>query len=279
MNQNIQNNIQNIPSYVINLDQNKNKWFKTKEILNQLGINPERFSAVYGKNLDNSFINNITNPSVYYSITNERSVDEQIGTLGGIGCYLSHIKLWQKLINSSEQESYLIFEDDIDELKFSKLNDINLFLKNVMTTQPDWDFIFLGFTKPLIFSNDICNKNICQIKDITFCLHAYIINKKGAKKLLDKAFPITHQIDSYISFMSARGDIKSFRPIKPFFTQKNEIKNILFNQSSIQEGPIKSIKTIITRCSNSFISYSLFTIFIIFIFLFYNLYKCKSKNS
>ena len=164
--------------------------------------------------------------------------------------------------------------------KISNLNEVNLFLQNVTITQPDWDFIFLGYTKPFpVFSNDLCNKNICQIKEITFCTHAYIINKKGAKKLLDKAFPIIDQIDCYISFMSARGDIKSFRPIKPFFTQKDEIKNILFNNSLIQEGPLKSLKTVITRFSNSFILYSLFTIFIIFIFLFCNLYKCKCKNT
>jgi glycosyl transferase family 25 len=268
--------IQNIPSYVVNLDQNKDKWFKTKEMLNEIGINPERFPAVYGKKLDNSFINDITNPSVYYTLTYDRSLDEQIPSLGAIGCYLSHIKLWQKLINS-EDNTMLIFEDDI-ELNFSKLNEINLFLQNVTSTQPDWDFIFLGYTKPLMFSNDLCNKNICQIKDITFCTHAYIINKKGAKKLLDKAFPIVHQIDSFISFMSARGDIKSFRPTKPFFTQTNEIKNIIFNKSLIQEGPLKSIKTIITRFNNSFILYSLFIIFIIFIYLVYNLSKCKCKN-
>ena len=77
-----------------------NKWFKTKEILNRLGINPQRFSAVYGKNLDDSFINNITHPSVYYSLTYGRSLDEQIPSLGAIGCYLSHIKLWQNLIKS-----------------------------------------------------------------------------------------------------------------------------------------------------------------------------------
>lgn len=268
-----------IPSYVINLDQNKNKWFKTKKTLNILGINPQRFSAVYGKNLDNNFINNITDPSVYYSITYGRSTDEQISGLGAIGCYLSHIKLWQNLINSQTQNAILIFEDDIDvDIKNTNSNNINDFIQNIITTQPDWDFIFLGYSKPLpIFSNDICNKNICQIKDKTFCTHAYIINKKGAKKLLDKAFPIVHQIDSFISFMSTREDIKSFRPIKPFFTQSDEITNIIFNSSMIQEGPIKSIKTIITRFDNKVILYSLFIIFMIFIFLFYNLCKCKTK--
>jgi glycosyl transferase family 25 len=263
-------NVQEIPSYVINLDQNKNKWFKTKQTLNNFGINPQRFSAVYGKNLDNNFINNITDPSVYYSITYGRSTDEQMSGLGAIGCYLSHIKLWQNLVNSETQNTFLIFEDDV-EVNFSNKNNytqnINYFVQNVITTQPDWDFIFLGYSKPLlIFSNDVCNKNICQIKDKTFCTHAYIINKKGAKKLLDKAFPIVHQIDSFISFMSAREDIKSFRPIKPFFIQSEEITNIIFNSSMIQEGPIKSIKTIITRFNNKVILYSLFMIFIIFIY-------------
>lgn len=272
--------IQNIPSYVINLELYKEKWIKTLNALQELDISPQRFEAVYGKNLDPKIINKITDPSVYYSIKNGRSIDQQINSIGAIGCYLSHVKLWEMLVKSNN-DMFLIFEDDLDISPYVRLDDINNFVKNVISENPNWDFIFLGFTKPLpFFSKDICEDGICKIKEITFCTHSYIINKKGAKKLLEKAFPIVHQIDSYISYMSTRGDIECFRPEKSLFGQENSIKNIFSSMSSIQESPIKSIKTIITRFDNSTICYSLvffITLFFLF-FLFLYFYIKKVKN-
>jgi glycosyl transferase family 25 len=261
-------NIQSIPCYVINLESYKDKWVRTSKILNDINIKPQRFEAVYGKNIDPEIINKITDPSVYYSIKNERSIDQQINSLGAIGCYLSHLKLWESLTKSDE-DTFLIFEDDISLMDFTTLDKINEFVNKVIKYQKDWDFIFLGYSKPLpFFSKDICNDKICKINEITFCTHSYIINKKGARKLLEKAYPIVHQIDSYISYMASRGDINCFRPEKPYFSQECQ-SNIFTSVSSIQEGPLKSIKTIITRFENRTVFLSLlFIILLFFCFLF-----------
>jgi len=273
--------IQNIPSYVINLELYKEKWIKTLNTLQELDISPQRFEAVYGKSLDPKIINKITDPSVYYSIKNGRSIDQQLNSMGAIGCYLSHIKLWEMLVKS-DKDMFLIFEDDVNISPYVTSEDVNNFVKNVISENPNWDFIFLGFTKPLpFFSKDVCENGICKIKEITFCLHSYIINKKGAKKLLEKAFPIVHQIDSYISYMSARDDIECFRPEKSLFGQENSIKNIFSSMSSIQESPIKSVKTIITRFENNTICYSLLffiiIFFLFFLFLYFYIKKLKNK--
>lgn len=274
--------IQNIPSYVINLELYKEKWFKTLNTLRPLDISPQRFEAVYGKSLDPKIINKITDPSVYYSIKNGRSIDQQLNSIGAIGCYLSHIKLWEMLVKS-DNDMFLIFEDDVNISPYVSIDDINNFVKNVISENPNWDFIFLGFTKPLpFFSKDICENGICKIKEITFCLHSYIINKKCAKKLLEKAFPIVHQIDSYISYMATRGDIECFRPEKSLFGQENSIKNIFSSMSSIQESPIKSIKTIITRFHNDTICYSLLffiiVVFLFFLFLYFYIKNVKNNK-
>jgi hypothetical protein len=60
-------------------------------------------------------------------------------------------------------------------------------------------------------------------------MHAYIINKKGASKLLSKAFPIKKQIDSWLS------DLASINYVNIYgITQKKWSQNPQINMTDIQ---------------------------------------------
>lgn len=256
---------QTIPSFIINLDTCQEKWLKSSSLLKSIGFSPHRFPAIYGKSIDPKLLHSITHPSVDYTIKKGRSVDEQIQGLGAIGCYLSHVKLWEMLVES-DNEMFLIFEDDLNpNINFS-IDEIETYVSQVITNHPDWDVIYLGFYKPLPFgSEDIRNtNNIYQINEITFTTHAYLIHRRGAKKLLKHAFPIVHQVDSYMSFMASRGDLKSFRSARPFFYQ-----NTIFSPSSVQEGSLKSLKTILTRFHNKTILYFMILLILIIVLLIF----------
>lgn len=250
--------IHTVPSFIINLDTCPEKWQKSSSLLKSIGLTPQRFPAVYGKSIDPSYLQSIIHPSVDYTIKHGRSTDDQIQGLGAIGCYLSHLKLWEMLLES-KNEMFLIFEDDLYPTNVN-LYELESYVMDVITNQPDWDVIYLGFYKPLPYgSQDVkLSDTVYQINEITFTTHSYLLHRRGAQKLLKHAFPIIHQVDSYLSYMASRGDLKSFRSSKPFFYQ-----NTTFSASSIQEGCLRSVKTIITRFRNETILYSIILIILV----------------
>ena len=235
--------ITHIKSHVINLKSNTKKLERVQKSLNAISIFPERFDAVYGKDLDPLYIDKITYPSVQHTIKNGRYIDSNIETLGAIGCYLSHVKLWEALANSND-EMLLILEDDAITNNFSAFQ-INQFLNEIRENDPDWDVIFLGYTKPSPSPNaDIpITESVYKINEITFQTHAYLLSKKGALKLLSKAFPIVDQVDSYMSYMAITRGLNSYRGNVKYLIQYNE------EGSSIQAGV--SIKVFLNRCSTS----------------------------
>ena len=110
-----------------------------------------------------------------------------------IGCALSHLNLWKELLLDNTYESYLILEDDIT-FNFNDpvllINEVFESLKNLR----QWDIVYLGhhINKSFIKSyNQLYGKQseitiIPHLMNITIGgLYGYIINKSGAKKLID----------------------------------------------------------------------------------------------
>ena len=73
--------ITHIKSHVINLKSNTEKLERVQKSLNAISIFPERFDAVYGKDLDPLYIDKITYPAVQYTMKNGRYTDSNIETL------------------------------------------------------------------------------------------------------------------------------------------------------------------------------------------------------
>jgi glycosyl transferase family 25 len=233
--------ITQIKSHVINLKSNTEKLKRVQKSLNAISIFPERFDAVYGKDLDPLYIDKITYPFVQYTMKNGRYIDSNIETLGAIGCYLSHVKLWEMLANSDD-DMLLILEDDAVTNNFSAFQ-INQFLNEIIENDPNWDVIFLGYSKPFPSPNvdTFISNSVYKINEITFQTHAYVLSKKGALKLLSKAFPIVDQVDSYMSYMAITRGLNSYRGNANYIKQFNE------EGSSIQAGV--SLKIFLNRCS------------------------------
>ena len=253
-------NINNIKSYIINLEKDKNKYDLCLKRLQKINLNPpERFDAIYVKDEYDDYIKSITYPSVQYTIKYGRNAHNNIGSKGAIGCYLSHIALWKKLLES-DQDMFLIFEDDVD---------LNNNIDNLMVKTNDyintinkknWDVIFLGYSLISLLNNDIQDipDDKYKITNIIYGLHAYIINKKGATKLLEKALPIVDQLDSYMSYMAIMRDVNMYKPTELLFIQNN------IKASSIQTD--NSIKPFITQFNNNTISH-IIVFFILLVFL------------
>ena len=115
--------------YCISLEKYNDNWPRILGRLKEVGFtNAQIFPAVIGSNFKN-----LNSPEVLkygppenfisiwtlYTLKNNipRKCHEQIPRWGGIGCTLSHITLWETLLNS-KNDRMLIFEDDIG--KFTK---------------------------------------------------------------------------------------------------------------------------------------------------------------
>jgi GR25 family glycosyltransferase involved in LPS biosynthesis len=106
---------------------------------------------------------------------------------GMVGCALSHIKLWLELLQDDQADFYLILEDDAVLCeKFSEK-----FNKLIYECPKDWEIVFLGnHTRKENYDrhtqSPFTRKNrIESLRDSVGGTFGYIINKSGAKKVLE----------------------------------------------------------------------------------------------
>jgi glycosyl transferase family 25 len=188
-------NLDKIKIYIINLDSRIDRFKITSNLLNEYDFKDViRYPAVNGKNISKNELIKIIEPSALKSIFDNYRKEHYELSYGAVGCSLSHFNLWKKL-ELDNLDSIIIFEDDAyPSFNFIELQEI---INNNVPN--DWDIILFGG----IYNN---YKNINNYIDKIYSFyqtHAYIINKKGALKLLSKAFPIKKQIDSWLSDLAS----------------------------------------------------------------------------
>lgn len=196
-------------SWVINLAKNKdrlenfNYFYKTSDLGELVPL--ERFDAIYGKQLD---IQKYISPTSYsVLLENEknkyRTKHYQL-TRGAVGCYLSHMELFKKLLADPSVEYYIIFEDDAVVMS----SVYNRILKALNTAPSDWDMIVFS---PIM---EVTKKKgrLFNKFETFWGLSGYIINKKGAKAMVDEfnKRPISMQIDSKMSLMIMQGKLNVY---------------------------------------------------------------------
>lgn len=176
--------------YVINLDKNEDRLQKFTSSYVSSGLKNKpfiRIKAIYGKN-----------------ISYEKYISDKVEikmTPGMVGCFLSHLQLYDTILKSNKEYA-LVFEDDANIAK-----DLNLsVISSIFDSTPeDWDIILIGY--------DI-SKPVHKYEKLGGCLkiynfwgtHAYFIKKTAAAKLLDlvKA-PFTNQIDHVMGDLCKKG--------------------------------------------------------------------------
>ena len=258
--------ISQIPCFVINLKKFPEKFEKSSKVLNKIDIYPNRFDAVYVDKDNFNIYKHLVHPYVSYTIKNGRYTDSEISSYGAIGCYLSHMTLWQKLINSNDN-IFLICEDDLVSNKYTNKDQINKYI-NALNS---WDVLYLGFHDGFNYNKkNYINENIHKIDNILLGTSCYLITKKGAQRLLNYSIPIIQQVDSYISFNSINGNINAYVPKNKFFEQFS-------TTTTTQNDIMTNIKVYINRFDSKTLILILIIIFIIIIYLQITNKNCKNK--
>lgn len=180
-----------IGAYVINLDRSKERYEYVKHNINGLGIPVERISGIDGKTLSQEEINTKVDFHKYQQFLGH------LPKLGMIGCTLSHIKAWQTFLES-DFEYAIIFEDDIS---FEPIK-VRAVIDRLIEQHKYWDMSNLEIShKGTPLTIKVLSDNQKLVVYLTEVTHAgaYIINKKAATKLLEKALPIKLPIDHYFT--------------------------------------------------------------------------------
>lgn len=145
-------------------------------------------------------------------------------TKGAIGCYLSHVKIWENILKHNSEIS-LIFEDDAQIP-----NNLNKRIHEEMENIPtDWDIVLFGFICKKCMKYD--NYNEVERFMLTHC---YMIKKESIVKIMNTRtlFPITQQIDSLMSELSSLINIYTAKEkLVPQFSSRTDIQAPLINKN------------------------------------------------
>jgi glycosyl transferase family 25 len=185
------NNIDKI--FIINLDKDIERLNNSYKQLNHYNINNyERYPAIYAAEANKYELNSYTT-----------TIGKIIASKTMIGCGISHINIWKKIVREKINTS-LIVEDD-----FILVDDfLNKFNKIINKEPKEYDILFLS-------SGQIHNKDL-KFRDINEYFYkqifisqtiGYIITLKGAEKILKYIDKVSYHIDFQICMTSLFTDL------------------------------------------------------------------------
>ncbi|AHE73393.1 hypothetical protein M942_22515 [Enterobacter ludwigii] len=173
--------------YIINMQNEPNKRHRITAQCQQYGINYEVINAVAGKELSGEVLSTVTHDYPTCNLTP-----------GEIGCALSHLHIYSKMVSENIPHA-LILEDDV-VLNGKVLDVLDCITKTIKKSTPE---IFLlnnpesyhpKFKRPvtdtLLFYKMARASQAC----------AYVINKQSASRLLNFNLPIKFEADRWMFF-------------------------------------------------------------------------------
>jgi glycosyl transferase family 25 len=196
-----------IKVFVINLKRCADRKTHMVKQLNQLNIVHEFVDTVDGQGLSDREINTKYGVETFppWSSFNARHLLK-----GEIGCLLSHLSIYQRMIHE-DIECACIFEDDND---FGQ--DVDILLKENLLLKIDWELLLIGHSgrsnNPLRGAEHSSKRehvfglyHIAKPVEVPFGTYAYLIKKSAAQKLLQRAYPLRMPMDLFTGHAAAAG--------------------------------------------------------------------------
>jgi glycosyl transferase family 25 len=206
--------------------------------LHKLGLNYEIISAVDGMKLSAEDLAKYSESAAIQAI-GKPLVKTQIG------CSLSHLKLYERMVEQGIFEC-LILEDDI------YLGDMfRQILENRNRLPEDWDLVNLCTNaKQEPFGHFIADIYRCSNHlELANRTSAYLITLNGARKLLNKAYPIRYEADGLTGRAHLTG-IRSYS-VWPPVVALQDVESDIWNVAMVQEVKLKGVKRYLQKISRS----------------------------
>ena len=210
----------NMSIYYINLDRSKDRRQNIEYMCQRHGITAERFSAVDGKLLDledPKYQRALQKIKWWFLIENKKNV-------GHFGCYLSHMSIYEKFLQTNKQYCFIL-EDDAEFITSNLKEGI---MKNMKNLPSDWDILLLGYevnggpngyNEVREGNKDTKLKNgLINLKYFTGT-HAYILTRKCVEKLIENLQMMDWIIDWNIAYLAQRGILNIYGAYPPLVCQ------------------------------------------------------------
>jgi GR25 family glycosyltransferase involved in LPS biosynthesis len=212
--------IESLPAYCITLERRSDRWKRFQDQPGIASLNVKKFLGVDGKKLNVNTDKRIATLTRRNIVTKTRRSHEELDSIGGVGCALSHIALWQHMVDNN-MEMCLIFEDDaLIPADFVEKTNTIIANSMILKDPTQWDIFLLGGRY------DDASKIPGETKLIrveAFVLfHAYIITLSTAKQLLKDVFPICAHIDIFVSVWGYLNKIRIVT--SPYLNVKQNVK-------------------------------------------------------
>lgn len=176
------------PIWVANLERSiKRSQFMQRQ-LEAMGLAYNMISAVDGKTLTASDLQK-------YSAARALTAKGRELSPGEIGCALTHANMYQRMIEAALDE-VLILEDDV--VITQNLLEV-LYRRKAFPA--DWEIINFAntYARPIRLGEPLFERHhLCKFQGIANRTSAYLINLRGAKKLLANVYPIRLPADDLI---------------------------------------------------------------------------------
>ena len=200
------------PIFVLNMDRSSQRWENAVLEMKHAGLEVSRLPAVDGRDLsEEELLKESTKMATFFQ------------PKGVIGCYLSHRKFWQMVVDQN-LESAIVFEDDVELVEGFKeelTNNLEMLAAEAEIEEEEedhtaggsFDVILLGAigrvhpqgNDPLgswFFSTYIGGKREFKtVSDTRYTprrpagTHAYMVSNKGARKLLRLCTKASYHVD------------------------------------------------------------------------------------
>jgi len=252
--------------YYINLDRRPDRNAHVKNEISKLNYNGpvERIVAVDGNTLNIREL-----PDSLITVEGKKdALDNKKGlylvlTPGSVGCALSHLKTYNKIIEDLKDDEYaLILEDDIyikePEHFLDKLN-------KTTSIMPPFDILFLGYSNTETYVNYDAYRKPMKL----WGLFGYLINKKAAIQL-KKVFPLRYQIDTEMP--------KIFKNLKVFYLNDRMILSDLSEKKDSKFPTDTQTRIYKTQNSFLFLLGCIVCIICIVYFVYHNKISSKGRN-
>jgi glycosyl transferase family 25 len=170
--------------------------------------------------------------------------------LGQVACSLSHRKLYEHILQNTQYNKVLIFEDDflVDEIAFTHIHSV---LEQLPSS---WDLLYLGYYlneitttkmklkqafylllsylglqkfKPNQIKNLYPKKYSANLDIAGFhdCAHAYCVNRKALLTLIKNQTPVCFPADTLFSYLIISEKIEAYISKPKIFLQEIFLKN------------------------------------------------------
>lgn len=170
--------------FVINLDESKDRWLDSQKQLT--GIKFERVQAVDGGALD------VIQKHKHFSHRLNRQQYHKVLTTGEIGCYLSHRKVWEKIVDDNLDFAIVLEDDFILNAELATL------INNITQISDPWHCIKLAeypVKRKVIVAKPVGLSHLVSYDKVPARTCAQAISLPGAKRLLSMSEEFGRPVD------------------------------------------------------------------------------------